>query len=54
MPQKCRNCGSADNEKCRECNGSGKKNYGGFSSQRCARCGGSGWVCKKCARGTGQ
>ena len=54
MAQKCRNCGGHDSEKCRECNGSGRKNYGGFSSQRCSRCGGSGWVCKKCGRGMGQ
>jgi hypothetical protein len=54
MSQKCKNCGSYNQEKCRECNGNGQKNYGGFSSQKCARCGGSGWVCSKCGRGSGQ
>ena len=29
MAQKCRNCGTTDNKKRRECNGYGKKDYGG-------------------------
>jgi hypothetical protein len=50
----CSNCGKWDTEKCQECNGFGKKNYGGFSSQTCAGCGGSGKVCRNCKKGTGK
>jgi hypothetical protein len=47
---KCNGCGGYDKDKCRECGGSGKKNYGGFSSTPCKSCDGRGWVCRKCGR----
>jgi hypothetical protein len=51
---KCSNCWKFKTEKCPECNGHGKKNYGGFSSQTCDRCGGSGEICSNCGKGTGK
>jgi hypothetical protein len=49
----CSSCGKYGTEKCGECHGYGKKDYGGFGiSHTCETCGGSGRVCDSCKRGT--